>query len=457
MLFHHSFDLTKRHHHAPYAGGSASLEQLESRRLLSITLDGDTLRLTGTDGNDNLSLSRTGIDNVIARENTNAAEFDLDDIDEIVIGGGAGDDVIRVFANDLSDRGVDVHLSGGLGHDSVEGGGNDEEIFGDDGNDTLVGNAGHDTLDGGEGTDTLLGGAGVNIHRNGEVNSGAALPGLSIEGSTLRFEGTDSADQLAVWRRADGDLTVWIDGRQQNVEGEDVDDFEAFGNGGNDVLRLHFPINLRGTLDGGGGSDKLIGGALGDVLRGGDGADTLFGNAGNDTLDGGLGANQLFGADGRDTADYSARADNLFVNHFNVGGGFGSVSHGADQDILGLDVERVIGGSGDDRFVGDERNNTFIAGPGNDTLIGQSGDDALQGQGGNDSIIAGIGNDFVDAGDGDDTMYGQNGNDTLLGRGGNDQLFAHDGARDTVDGGDGDGDRADVDGSDLVDDVETVV
>jgi Ca2+-binding RTX toxin-like protein len=456
MLSHHaSFDLTKRHNQT-HGGGSASLEHLESRRLLSITLDGQTLRITGTDGNDQLSLSRTGVDNVIARENTSSAQFDLDDINEIVIGGGAGDDVIRVTANDLSDRGIDVLLSGGLGNDSVEGAGNDESLLGDAGNDTLVGNDGNDTLDGGDGTDTLLGGAGVNIHRNGEVNSGAALPGLSIEGSTLRFEGTDDTDQVAVWRRTDGDLVFWLNGRQQNVPGDDVDDFEALGNGGNDVLRLHFTLDLRGTLNGGSGDDKLIGGALSDVLLGGEDRDTLFANAGNDTLDGGFGDDQLFGADGRDTADYSNRTANLFVNQFNVQGGFGSVSEGNGQDIVGLDIERILGGSGDDRFVGDERNNTFFGGDGNDFLFGRHGNDALHGEGGNDTLIADVGNDFLDGGDGNDTMYGQNGNDTLLARGGNDQLFAHDGARDTVDGGDGDDDTADADSLDLIDDVETV-
>jgi hypothetical protein len=74
---------------------------------------------------------------------------------------------------------------------------------------------------------------------------------LTLEGSTLVFEGTENADQLAIWRNGAGDLVVWIDGKQLIAEGDLVDDFHAIGLGGNDVLRVDFRLDLPSTLDGG--------------------------------------------------------------------------------------------------------------------------------------------------------------------------------------------------------------
>jgi Ca2+-binding RTX toxin-like protein len=276
---------------------------------------------------------------------------------------------------------------------------------------------------------------------------------LTLDGSTLVFEGTDNADQLAIWRNGAGDLVVWIDGTQLIAEGDLVDDFHAIGLGGNDVLRVDFRLDLPSTLDGGAGDDKLIGGASSDLLIGGEGVDRFFGNGGDDSMDGGLGADQLFGAAGRDTADYSSRTGDLFINHFDAGGGFGRGGEADEDDILGLDIERVLGGSGNDRFIGDERGNTFIGGAGNDLFVGKGGNDALLAGAGDDSIIAGTGDDFLEGGSGADTMYGQQGNDNLQGQDGNDQLFANDNTRDTVNGG-ANSDTATADGLDVVSNVE---
>jgi Ca2+-binding RTX toxin-like protein len=280
------------------------------------------------------------------------------------------------------------------------------------------------------------------------------LLSLTLEGSTLVFEGTENADQLAIWRNGAGDLVVWIDGNQLIAEGDLVDDFHAIGLGGNDVLRVDFRLGLPSTLDGGTGDDKLIGGASSDLLIGGDGLDRFFGNDGNDTLNPGLGADQLFGAGGRDTADYSSRTDDISFNQFpDRPGGFGRVSGDDGEDILGLDIERLVGGSGNDRFVGDERPNTFIGGAGNDLFVPHGGNDALLGEGGNDTLIGDAGDDFLDGGSGDDSLYGQQGHDNLQGQGGNDQLFANDNARDTVNGG-SNSDIATSDGLDVVSNVE---
>jgi hemolysin type calcium-binding protein len=53
-------------------------------------------------------------------------------------------------------------------------------------------------------------------------------------------------------------------------------------------------------LSGGPGRDRLVGGALGDLIDGGPGADTVIGGGGDDGLIGGGGADKLNGAGGTD-------------------------------------------------------------------------------------------------------------------------------------------------------------
>ncbi|HSI33898.1 MAG TPA: choice-of-anchor D domain-containing protein, partial [Tepidisphaeraceae bacterium] len=100
----------------------------------------------------------------------------------------------------------------------------------------------------------------------------------------------------------------------------------------------------------------------------------------------------------------------------------------AAGDNLLLDMERIVGGTGDDFITGSDAANSFspgagddtvLAGPGNDTVDGDSGDDSLAGEGG------------------DDQLAGQSGNDTLLGGTGDDAFITNDLAADTLDGGAG--------------------
>jgi Ca2+-binding RTX toxin-like protein len=162
----------------------------------------------------------------------------------------------------------------------------------------------------------------------------------------------------------------------------------------------------------------------------------------------------MFGGAGRDTADYSSRSGNLFITQNESSTGLGRGGEADEDDVLALDVERVLGGSGDDRFNGGDGPNTYFGGDGDDTISGFGAADALHGQGGDDVIVGGFGNDFLDGGSGNDDVYGQVGNDTLLGQGGNDRLFSNDNARDTVNGGSG-ADAGRVDGLDVVTSIET--
>lgn len=72
--------------------------------------------------------------------------------------GGFGQDDLLIIGDEL-----DNFLSGGIGHDEIEGREGNDTLVGGGNNDTLDGDAGNDVLDGQEGTDKLFGGDGDDI------------------------------------------------------------------------------------------------------------------------------------------------------------------------------------------------------------------------------------------------------------------------------------------------------
>ncbi|BCD99218.1 thrombospondin type 3 repeat-containing protein [Marinagarivorans cellulosilyticus] len=99
--------------------------------------------------------------------------------------------------------------------------------------------------------------------------------------------------------------------------------FEVKGLGGDDVI--YGPRIRYFQIDGGDGSDRLVGSALEDSILGGEGDDYIFGGRSNDFLDGGAGNDILFGG---------------------------------DED------DKLRGGAGDDLIVGGSGDNTIVWQPG---------------------------------------------------------------------------------------------
>lgn len=149
------------------------------------------------------------------------------------------------------------------------------------------------------------------------------------------------------------------------------------GLGGNDTLTAEAGFNKPVTLDGGTGNDSLFGGSGADVLIGGPGNDVLSGGAGKDTADYG----------------YETAPVNLSID------GIANDGRAGEQDNISLDIENLVGGSG------------------NDTLTGSSGANKLTGGTGNDLLLGGAGNDVLDGGLGNDTCTGGAGADQLIFRG----------------------------------------
>jgi Ca2+-binding RTX toxin-like protein len=336
------------------------LESLESRRLLSVAVEDGTLVVRGTAAGDDISVVRTGIDDVIVRLNGSSRVFDVDHLDEsaIRIFGEAGHDCITTGSGITA---LDVYLEvrGGSGNDSIVGGDNFDNFFGEDGNDTIRGNAGGDLLVGGAGDDSIDGGSGDDtIH--GDAGNDTLVAGAGFDG-VAGGEGIDSVV-------GDADEDVLFDG--ENPGGDD-----------GSVI-----VDPAGIL-------RISGSPRHDIISGG-------------------------AADGVITIEYNGVQKS--ISAAGVIGVLGDV--GAGDDYLDLRIQggaaiqvpaTLLGAGGDDQLFG---------GDGNDSLSGGEGDDWIEGWDGNDTLAGNDGHDRLEGQNGNDSLAGGNGNDYLHGAGGTDTL-----------------------------------
>lgn len=365
-----------------------------------------------------------------------------------------------------------------------------------------------DTFDGGTGTDTVDysdadHGVDASLHRTNAAPSGA--DGFT---SIETLVGSDFDDWLRA--RPDGDSTVDGGAGNDHLYPSPIGQTTLRGGPGTDRLHLDeqpYPASVdlqqqRGSLDDPttsndpvlvlDGIEHVTGGPLNDRLVGDERANTLTGGPGDDTLDGRDGPDVLQGEAGSDTVTYENRTVAVTVNL--EGGNSTPDGQSGEGDQVGDDIERVIGGSGDDTLIGNWRANTLLGGPGDDqldtgtseqtvldhpevftggpiadTYDGGTGTDTVSyanrtgaltitldgqandGQGGEgdqvlaEHIIGGSGKDTItgngasntlESRDGDDTINGQAGPDMLRGGKGADTLTGSAG-QDTVEGDDG--------------------
>jgi Ca2+-binding RTX toxin-like protein len=325
----------------------------------------------------------------------------------------------------------------------------------------------------------------------------AATPALTFDSTSglLQIIGTPGPDRILL-TQSGASLSVNVNGKASGVYATTaVAQISIDAGAGDDYVKLDPAISVPATIRGGAGNDTLIGSAANDLLIGGSGDDLLMAVGGNNTLQGGVGNDTLIpgsgndvldGGAGFDTADFSARSDNLTLA---IGGGPVSGAAGQHINILS-NVERVIGGSGDDMisvaagatsFLGNPLGYVLDGGPGDDTLVPGLGPDTLVGGPGEDTVdfsarqqdltidlrhgqtnsgaagqhvqilgvedaYGGSGKNLMIAGDtdsvliggpGNDTLIGGAGNDVLKGMGGNDLIIGNGGSN-LLDGGAGD-------------------
>jgi Ca2+-binding RTX toxin-like protein len=206
-------------------------------------------------------------------------------------------------------------------------------------------------------------------------------------------------------------------------------------------------------IDAGDGSyeqtEYIFGGPGNDVLRGRRGMDVLNGGSGADLMSGGTSCDaELAGICfiHIDTITYAGR-----VNRVRADADIEAADDGesGEGDTIIADVERIIGGRGNDVLGGITTNDRFLIDPGGLVgmgLEGRAGNDVLRGTRARDSISGGLGDDTIQGARGDDELSGGRGNDRLVGERGKDRLGAGKGAdrlvardhrRDRVNGGPG--------------------
>jgi Ca2+-binding RTX toxin-like protein len=353
---------------------------------VSVTGLSEQVTLTGTEGaNDSLHINALGGNDTI-----NAAALAAGQL-ALTIDGGSGNDTI------LGSAGNDF-LIGGDGNDFVDGNqGSDTALLGA-GNDTFQWDPGDgsDTVEGGDGTDTLLFnganiGEKIDISANGTrtrlfrdvgnvtmdlggvehiqlnmlggadtitVNdlSGTDTNQVNIDLSSQAGSGTGdgAADTVITNGTANNDqISVATSGNSIVVKGlaaqvtvsgaEQLNDsLVVNGGAGNDTIdasRLH-EGQVKLTLNGGDGDDRIIGSAGNDVVNGGKGSDTALLGAGNDVFVWNPG-------DGSDVVEGQAGVDTLQFNGANVdekidiGANGGRVRMTRDVGVVTMDLNDV--------------------------------------------------------------------------------------------------------------------
>ena len=253
-----------------------------------LLIDGETLEVAGTDGDDEMSIDYdAGSNEIRVLVNGALAAFDADDIELIALRGGLGDDLITAGANSPN-----LILDGGPGNDSITGGLGNDSILGGEGDDELDGFGGNDYMEGGDGDDYLMGGTGI-TYSSAEISRGYFDRDTLIGGF-----GNDTLSGGLDGNFLDGgpgnDLLNGSGGRDTLIGGTGNDRLRGYGNNddltggdGNDTLEGDAADGPRGgdfadvddsdTLTGGDGDDLLLGRYDDDIFFGGEGTDSLFG------------------------------------------------------------------------------------------------------------------------------------------------------------------------------------
>jgi Ca2+-binding RTX toxin-like protein len=385
-------------------------------------LGSDTLRYSGTPGDDEIALVANGA--AAAVTTPGAARIDSM-VESVLVLGLAGADTMS-GTGDLAPL-TTITMDGGDGPDSLRGG---------NGADLMLGGDGDDLIDGNQGLDTALMGSGDD-HFQWDPGDGNDV----VEGQTgadvLDFNGSNIGELIDVFAngprvfftRNIGNITMDLD---------DVErlNFRALGGADNVVVNdltgtdaRDVDVDLNASVGGGDGQPDSV------TVRGTDGADDVsLSSPGGFATVSGLYAEVLV---------ESAESANDDVNVATLGGA-DTITTG--REVFGPASYNVDGGDGDDvtRYSGTSLADTIqVASNGTEVstssaLAARLDTTAVEslvilGLGGTDTI-AGVGNlaplttITMDGGDDRDTLLGGNGADLLLGGDGDDHVDGNQGA-----------------------------
>jgi Ca2+-binding RTX toxin-like protein len=220
----------------------------------SASVANNTLTITGTDGDDAISVNfapNKANTVLVDLGNGSTKSFDRATFNATSVFLGRGDDQFRTLSggstvtdaplNVFGGDGNDVIL-GGAGNDTLSGGTGRDDLRGGGGVDVLIGNRGDDVVDGGVGTDTEILGTGADtaLWVPGEGND-VITGGTGHD--TLAFTGADVSEVMSL--SANGDNAVFLrdlGNIRMDLDGVENVDVQALG--GADTLTVN---NLEGT------------------------------------------------------------------------------------------------------------------------------------------------------------------------------------------------------------------
>jgi hypothetical protein len=206
----------------------------------------------------------------------------------------------------------------------LDGGPDDDTIQGGIGFETLIGGLGDDVVDGGAGGDTINGGGGRD-----ELRAGAVSDGFDFieDGDT-----DENADADVIVGHGVGYYTTTVSYRARKAPVTvDLGAGTAGAPGEGDTL-----VGGIRLVEGGTGSDTLLGTDRDDYIRGNAGDDVIRGRSGNDGVLGQAGADRVSGGPGNDVhGDESDDARDVE----SCGPGFDFVSASDARDLLRRDCE----------------------------------------------------------------------------------------------------------------------
>ena len=188
-------------------------EVLESRALLSVTLDPSTgvLAINGTNYGDEVVVESVGGTEIRVTLNSAETTFPIGSVSSI--------DAFLKGGRDQFENRTDLPLSamGGPGPDTLIGGSGNDSLIGGNGSDLLIGNDGDDFLSGHSGTgDTLDGGLG-----NDQLSGGLGSDTLKGGGGNDNLNGDSGDDSVS---GGSGDDTLIGGGNRDSLDGGNGND-----------------------------------------------------------------------------------------------------------------------------------------------------------------------------------------------------------------------------------------
>ncbi|MFO1151168.1 MAG: calcium-binding protein [Alsobacter sp.] len=389
----------------------------------SDTLDGgagaDTLM--GGNGNDVL-IGGAGADQLNGGNNVDRASYSTAQVGVIAslaqpglnTGDAAGDTYFSIEnlqgsgqVDTLAGDDGDNRLDGGLGADSLAGGG---------GNDIYVVENSFDRVIEGlnAGIDTII--SSVTLTLGANVENLTLVPAFSINGTGNGLDNIITGnDQVNVLNGQAGndtliggvgnDQLVGGAGADSLVGGSGVQDLASYSTStlaGGIVVSLTNPSSNTGDAlgDNYSGVEGLIGSSFADTLTGTGGANRLQGGAGNDVIDGLAGADTMLGGQGDDTFYVDNTSDGVFEN---AGEGVDTVYSSVKYTLSSNVDNLLLTGTAGINANGNTLDNKMRGNDQANALNGLVGNDTLDGAGGNDVLIGGVGADSLSGGAGTDT------------------------------------------------------